>query len=129
MWAVVAAALLAVSGCVGTFLPKAPTAKWSPWDAESLPPDQSSLLRPGLADTALSFYQRHMRRLTIPGDGGCKFGPSCSVYARQAFTRYGAWIGTAMTVARLFVRETTARPDEFAPTLCDGYPCLYDPAF
>jgi len=34
--------------------------------------------------------------------GQCRFRPSCSFYAIEAYERYGAWRGTRLTIARLF---------------------------
>jgi uncharacterized protein len=31
----------------------------------------------------------------------CRFYPTCSCYAHEAITRYGAWRGLCLTVARL----------------------------
>ena len=31
----------------------------------------------------------------------CRFHPSCSCYAEEAFLRHGAWLGMRLTVERL----------------------------
>ena len=43
-------------------------------------------------------YQRVISPLTPPTG---RFYPSCSAYAVEALSRYGAWRGARLTVARL----------------------------
>ncbi|RPI77275.1 MAG: membrane protein insertion efficiency factor YidD [Desulfobacteraceae bacterium] len=43
-------------------------------------------------------YQKTIRPF-LPS--ACRFYPSCSVYARQAFTKYGLFKGTFLTCLRL----------------------------
>lgn len=39
----------------------------------------------------------------IPGDwhSHCRFVPTCSQYAKEAISKYGAWKGTKLAVGRL----------------------------
>lgn len=48
--------------------------------------------------TAVRIYQRYISRWTPPT---CRFTPTCSEYAAQAITRYGAWRGLGMAILRL----------------------------
>lgn len=34
--------------------------------------------------------------------GQCRYSPSCSFYAIEAYERHGAWRGTRLTIVRLF---------------------------
>lgn len=47
---------------------------------------------------AVRIYQRYISRWTPPT---CRFTPTCSEYAAQAITRYGAWRGLGMAILRL----------------------------
>jgi putative membrane protein insertion efficiency factor len=51
-----------------------------------------------LAVTAILMYQSMVRPLLI---GSCKFFPSCSDYAVEAFQTHGFLRGTKLTIARL----------------------------
>jgi len=46
----------------------------------------------------LRFYKRWISPLLPPA---CRFEPSCSVYAMQAFSRYGFLKGSRLTLWRL----------------------------
>ena len=79
------------------------------------------------ADALLVGYQRYLRRPTLPG-AGCRFHPSCSEYARQAFRRYYAPGGLLLTVDRLFIREHHFVEHHYLPVCdSDGSTHLSDP--
>jgi len=46
----------------------------------------------------IRFYQRHISPARPPC---CRFMPTCSAYAVQAITKYGAWKGGWLTLKRL----------------------------
>jgi uncharacterized protein len=46
----------------------------------------------------LRFYKRWISPMLPPA---CRFTPSCSVYAMEAYSRYGFWKGSRLTIWRL----------------------------
>jgi putative membrane protein insertion efficiency factor len=52
----------------------------------------------GVLLAALAAYRRWVGPLLAPR---CRFTPSCSAYAIEAVTVYGAWRGTLLTLRRL----------------------------
>lgn len=46
----------------------------------------------------IRFYQRHISPYTPPA---CRFTPTCSQYAYEAITKYGAFKGGWLTIRRL----------------------------
>lgn len=44
------------------------------------------------------FYQRHISPHTA---ACCRFRPTCSAYAYEAITKYGAWKGGKLAIKRL----------------------------
>ncbi len=44
------------------------------------------------------FYQLFISPLTPPS---CRFAPTCSAYATEAITRYGAWRGGRLALRRI----------------------------
>jgi len=46
----------------------------------------------------IRFYRRSISPYTPPS---CRFTPSCSAYAQEAITRYGAWKGGRLAAKRL----------------------------
>lgn len=46
----------------------------------------------------IEFYQKTPLR----SHNKCKYYPTCSEYAKEAITRYGAFVGSLMTVKRIF---------------------------
>lgn len=78
------------------------------------------------ADGLIHAYQMYLRRPIRPGEG-CRFYPSCSVYARTSFRRYGVFFGFILTLDRLFIREHRANSNYY-PSICVGLrDYLYDP--
>lgn len=115
------------NGCLSGFVRPIPAAQWEPWPP--LASAASPSTRPsGLADRALESYQLHLRRPMPEYAKGCRFAPSCSTYAREAFAAYGAVLGFVRTANRLFWLEAVADPSEFQVIPADGHPRLYDPA-
>lgn len=47
---------------------------------------------------AVKFYRKWLSPLKPPS---CRFIPTCSAYALEAFEKYGAWRGFFLTVKRL----------------------------
>jgi putative component of membrane protein insertase Oxa1/YidC/SpoIIIJ protein YidD len=115
------------TGCVRTYVRHGVQAPWAPWDARGAA-DNPIVDGVGLADRALAGYQRHLRRPSIERDLGCRFEPSCSVYARGAVQAHGTLVGVIMTANRLFFREALARPADFQPVRARGAMRMYDPA-
>ena len=48
----------------------------------------------------IRFYQKHLSRLKRQPT--CRFTPTCSAYALEAYEKRGIFIGTILTVARIF---------------------------
>lgn len=51
-----------------------------------------------LALGLLRFYKRWISPMLPPA---CRFEPSCSVYSMEAYSRYGFWKGSWLTLKRL----------------------------
>ena len=112
--------------------------KFAPWDDGSWsvgeggldgPQDKlSEEEAPGTGgDQLVSLYQRYLRRPAVRGCCSCPFQPSCSVFSRNAFKRYGQIVGLALTLDRLFLRENAGR-NSYYPTVCkNGKEVLFDP--
>ena len=47
----------------------------------------------------IKFYRKYIS--SMKGYGVCKYTPTCSEYALQAYEKYGFFKGTALTVWRL----------------------------
>ncbi len=47
----------------------------------------------------IRFYQKYIS--PAKGQGCCRFYPTCSQYAVQAITKYGAFKGTMKAIARI----------------------------
>jgi putative membrane protein insertion efficiency factor len=61
--------------------------------------DKSETLPVKIALSMLQFYKTGISPLMQPS---CRFQPTCSSYAVDAYTRYGVTKGTIMTAWRLF---------------------------
>lgn len=48
----------------------------------------------------IRFYQKVISKYLIPG-AHCRFTPTCSEYARQAYEKYGFFKGTYLAVSRI----------------------------
>ncbi|MDO5713932.1 MAG: membrane protein insertion efficiency factor YidD [Tissierellia bacterium] len=48
----------------------------------------------------IKFYQKVISKYLLPG-AHCRFTPTCSEYARQAYIKYGFFKGTYLTVRRI----------------------------
>lgn len=46
----------------------------------------------------VEFYQKGISPLLVPS---CRFQPSCSAYAHESLSTWGAWKGTWLTVVRI----------------------------
>lgn len=44
------------------------------------------------------FYRRHLSPLKKPS---CRFYPTCSQYAIEALSKYGAWKGSYLSIKRI----------------------------
>ncbi|AKK10032.1 membrane protein insertion efficiency factor YidD [Corynebacterium testudinoris] len=64
---------------------------------DGLPTPRGFVAR-GLA-AAVRFYQNYLSPLKM--GSSCRFEPTCSAYALEAVSRYGAATGVVMTLARL----------------------------
>ena len=60
----------------------------------------------------IGFYRRHISPVTPPS---CRFTPTCSVYAQEAITKYGAWKGTWLALKRLLRCHPFYKGDPFDP--------------
>ena len=58
------------------------------------------------------FYQRHISPLRPPS---CRFMPTCSAYAVQAITKYGALKGGWLTLKRLLRCNPFYKGDYYDP--------------
>jgi len=79
----------------------------------------------GAADGLIAIYQRYLRAPTLPG-AGCRFHPSCSVYARQAVRRYGV-LGLVLAFDRLILRAHGFSDDAYLSDCVQGRPRRHDP--
>lgn len=73
-----------------------------------------SLLNSGLRKLAIMLIRCYQLGLSPFLPPGCRFVPSCSEYARQAYAAHGFWRGSLLTLSRLL----RCRP---------GGGCGYDP--
>jgi putative membrane protein insertion efficiency factor len=62
------------------------------------------------ARIALLVVRAYQLLLSPFAGGGCRFEPSCSVYAVEAFEQHGAWKGLTLTLGRLARCHPFARP-------------------
>ena len=60
----------------------------------------------------ISFYQKHISPLTPPS---CRYTPTCSEYARQAITKYGAAKGGYLALRRLLRCHPFSKRDPYDP--------------
>lgn len=61
---------------------------------------------------SIRFYQKHISPLSPPR---CRFYPTCSAYAVQAITKYGALKGGWLTLKRLLRCHPFYKGDYFDP--------------
>lgn len=105
---------------------------WGVWDHDDgetpslLEAPRDGEIRSG-PDALIALYQNHLRGPTTD-EGGCPFHPSCSQYARQSFSRYGAVGGLVLTMDRLFVREHVFLEGNYEVVCPHGDERYYDPA-
>lgn len=118
---------MATGGCVDSFVTREQAGAWPPWPQEPAP---TAEIAPGtgLADRALAAYQRHLRRPAREDAYGCRFEPSCSVYARNSVQAHGMMVGILRTISRLFWREPFDAPDGYQPLMARGAMHVYDPS-
>ena len=60
----------------------------------------------------IRFYQKHISPLSPPR---CRFHPTCSAYAYEAITKYGALKGGWLTLRRLLRCHPFYKGDYFDP--------------
>ena len=60
----------------------------------------------------IRFYQKHISPLSPPR---CRFYPTCSAYAYEAITKYGALKGGWLTLKRLLRCHPFHKGDYFDP--------------
>lgn len=60
----------------------------------------------------IRFYQRHISPNTPPR---CRFTPTCSRYAYEAITKYGAWKGGCLAFRRLLRCHPFNKGDWYDP--------------
>ena len=60
----------------------------------------------------IRFYQRHISPCTPPS---CRFTPTCSAYAYEAITKYGAMKGGWLALRRLLRCHPFYKGDIFDP--------------
>lgn len=65
----------------------------------------------------IRFYRKHITVYTPPS---CRFTPTCSAYAEEAISRYGAAKGTALALKRICRCNPFYKGDVFDPV-----PTLY----
>ena len=66
----------------------------------------------GLLLKFLSFYRRNISPYIPPC---CRFYPTCSAYAQEAITRYGAWTGGKLALKRLLRCHPFSKRERFDP--------------
>ena len=66
----------------------------------------------GLLLRMIRFYQRHISPATSPK---CRFYPTCSAYAYEAITKYGALKGAWLAFKRLMRCNPFYKGDFFDP--------------
>lgn len=121
--------VLALSAACATAAPAAPCldrGAFHPWSPSR--PAVESPSAPGLGDGLIAFYQRHLRSETLP-EQGCRFGPSCSAYGREALARWSI-LGLLWLVDRFVVREHPFADDYYLPVCAyeaNGDRSLHDP--
>lgn len=60
----------------------------------------------------ISFYRRRISPLTPPS---CRFNPTCSAYAQEAITKYGAAKGGLMALKRICRCHPFYKGDPYDP--------------
>ncbi len=60
----------------------------------------------------IGFYQKHISPLTPPS---CRYTPTCSEYARQAITKYGAGKGGLLALRRILRCHPFSKHDHYDP--------------
>ncbi len=103
---------------------QATASDWGPWETPAQaaspvgqPTPELSLLKGGVR-----FFQKYIS----PVDGPrCPMSPTCSAYALQALDKHGPFVGTLLTVDRLF-HETDEREHRHPVKFADRVR-FYDP--
>ena len=121
-------AIFGIACATPNWIPSSPNQPWEPWGQTARPPKKNT----SHSDTSISanlihWYQRHLRRPNIKGEGGCRFTPSCSHYALAAFDRFGFLGGLLLTFDRLFVRERYAGHGDYMPVVSGRSAFYFDP--
>ena len=60
----------------------------------------------------INFYQKHISPLTPPS---CRYTPTCSQYAREAITKYGAAKGGWLALRRILRCHPFSKHDPIDP--------------
>ena len=60
----------------------------------------------------ITFYQKHISPLTPPS---CRYTPTCSQYAREAITKYGAAKGGWLALRRILRCHPFSKYDPIDP--------------
>lgn len=60
----------------------------------------------------IGFYRRHITPYT---PASCRFTPTCSAYAQEAITKYGAWKGGWLALRRLLRCHPFYKGDFYDP--------------
>lgn len=60
----------------------------------------------------IGFYRRHISPVTPPS---CRFTPTCSAYAQEAISKYGAWKGSWLALKRLLRCHPFYKGDFYDP--------------